>query len=130
MKKFLVLFLSMAFLFACSNDDDNEVPQEADPIVGTWALVQMTPPAIDFTACEDTSTITLNADKTGSGSFYFQETECVEQTSSGNWVNNGNSSYTIAVPYLGNITGTANFTGDDEFTFTSNSVGVLRFEKL
>ncbi len=127
MKKIFVLFLSMAFLFACSSDDDE--PQGEDPIVGTWVLVQMTPPSIDFSACENSSTINLNANKTGSGSFYFEETNCIEQTSTGNWVNNGNSSYTIAVPFLGNITGTANFTGDDEFTFTSTSVGVLSFER-
>ncbi|UJH92239.1 lipocalin family protein [Antarcticibacterium sp. 1MA-6-2] len=127
MKKFLVLFLSLAVFAACSEDDDDTDATGPDPILGTWVLVNVTPPLIDVTACEQESTITFKPDNTGTGSFYLEANECAVTESAGSWTNNGNSSYQITVPVLGNITGTANFDGD-EFIFTSN-MGVLTFEQ-
>ncbi len=132
MKKFLVLFLSMAFLFACSNDDDNEEPQGDDPIVGTWVLVDASEPLDSQFCFEEESTITFKANNTGQATFYLTGTECSANNSQGTWSNNGNSVYTISVPVAGNILGTADFTSANRFTFTTTIFtipGVITFER-
>lgn len=129
MKKFLFLFLFAATFIACSSDDDADTTGD-DPIVGTWVLVNASEP-FDALFCEDQqSTITFNDDNTGQGSFYLTENACEVDNSEGNWQNNGNSSYTINLPGVGDLNGNATFTGDDQFTFASQVGATLSFERL
>lgn len=132
MKKFLFLFLSLAVLAACSNDDDNGDTNQPDPIIGTWLLVDASSPLDDQFCFDEESTITFNEDETGQSAFYLTSAECEVTNSTGTWSNNGNSAYTISVPVLGNLQGTANFTSSDRFTFTTTVVGmpgILTFER-
>lgn len=126
MKKHLILLMLTAlFTFsACSEDDDNGT--ENDPIVGTWAVVSITPPAINIEDCEQTSTITFNDNNSGSAIFYTAETDCVAMTTAGAWQNEGNDSYSINVPVIGNVSGTVEFNSESEFYFvTENGVTIL-----
>lgn len=127
MKKIFVLFLSLAFLTACSNDDDNEQPGP-DPILGTWVLVDATGQLSGQFCLDEESTITFNSNNTGSATFFLTATECEAASSTGGWTNRGNSNYTISVPVLGDTQGTANFSSANRFTFTT-AAGVLTFEK-
>lgn len=128
MKKLLVLFFSAALLFACNNDDDN-VQTEPDPIIGTWVLVETEGDLLENAFCmEEESTITFNANNTGSGTFYLTSADCEPNNTTGGWTNNGNSVYTLSVPILGDTQGTVNFTNENRFTFTTVA-GVLTFEK-
>jgi len=132
MKKLLVLFLSMAFLVACSNDDDNG-EQGPDPIIGTWVLVDVSAPLDSQFCSEEVSTMTFNSNNTGTATFYLTSSECNATTAPGTWANNGNSAYTITVPVLGSLQGTANFTSNNSrFAFTTAVFGLpgtLTFEK-
>lgn len=127
MKKLIVLFLSMAFLIACSNDDDS-VDQGPDPIIGTWVLVNATGQLEGQFCLEKESTITFNPDNSGSATFYLTSAECAPSSSTGGWTNRGSSNYTISVPVFGDLQGTANFINANSFTFTTVA-GVLTFEK-
>jgi hypothetical protein len=127
MKKFILLFLSFAVLTACGSDDDDNTTQGGDPIVGTWVLVQINPAIVNVSDCPQESTITFNADNSGSGTFYFKERNCEPENSSGNWANNGNSNYSIQIPILGTVQGNATFEGN-KFIFTT-SMGIFTFEK-
>ncbi|HSP40023.1 MAG TPA: lipocalin family protein [Gillisia sp.] len=130
MKKFLVLFLSLAFLTACDNDDDNE-QTGPDPIIGTWVLVNATGQFEGEFCLDDVtteSTITFNANNTGNATFYLTATDCAPSSSTGGWTNNGNSLYTLAVPVVGDTQGSVNFVNANRFTFTTVA-GVLTFEK-
>lgn len=121
----MLLFLSLALLSACSNDDDGDTTGP-DPILGTWVLVEMTPPVVDVNACEEESTVTFNADMSGSGSFFLGE-DCEETTSEGNWTVSGNT-YSLEIPILGRVNGTAEFVGSNRFLFTT-SYGVFTFDR-
>lgn len=126
MKKLFIFFLGLSLITACSNDDDVATP-ELDPIVGTWLLVDAT--LFNPDSCEQESTITFTEDNTANGTFYFDQTDCSAETSSGNWENNGNSSYTVSVPVLGDLTGTANFSNEDRFVFTTTTFGSFTFQR-
>lgn len=131
MKKLLVLFLSMASLVACSNDDDN-TEQGPDPIIGTWVLVDASTP-LDTQFCfDEESTMTFSSNNTGQATFYLGE-DCTENSAPGTWANNGNSAYTISVPVLGSLQGSVNFSENNtRFAFTTSVVGIpgtLTFEK-
>ena len=132
MKKLFLLFLSLAVFAACSKDDDDNGGNEPDPIIGTWVLVNASTP-LDTQFCDDEeSVITFNENNTGEATFYLTASECSATESEGTWSNNGNSSYTISVPVIGNLNGTANFTSADRFTFSTSIVGVpgtLTFER-
>lgn len=132
MKKLFILLIAVAFagFTSCSGDDDDGAAQEAT-IVGTWTLVSMSPPAFDM-SCPNKPTITFNADGTTTWTLYDSENNCESSTSSGTWVNTSGSNYTVTVPDFGNVTGTINFSGQDQFTFNTVVNGipvVLNFEK-
>lgn len=128
MKKLLVFFLGLTLITACSSDDDVATPGE-DPIVGTWILVDAT--LFNPNSCEEESTITFTSDKKANGTFYVDPSDCSAETSSGNWENNGNDSYTVSVPVLGdNLQGTVNFLdNNNRFVFTTSSFGSFTFER-
>lgn len=126
MKKLLVLFLGLTLITSCSNDDDVTTPDQ-DPIVGTWILADAT--FFDPASCEEDSTITFTADNKANGTFYFDQTDCSAESSAGEWINNGNSLYTVAVPVIGNVQGTVNFSNEDRFVFTTTTFGAFTFER-
>lgn len=128
MKKFLVFFFSLALLTSCSNDDDNTDTDQPDPIIGTWVLVDASSGIDELFCPEPESTIKFNANNTGEATFYLAQSECEPESSAGNWENNGNSKYTISLPVLGNVSGTANFVNENRFTFTT-ALGVITFER-
>lgn len=128
MKKFLVLFLSLAVFTACSNDDDTN-SNTPDPVLGTWVLVDASAPLDSQFCLEEDSTITFNANNTLSSTFYLTEANCDATSSTGTWSNKGNSIYTITVPMIeGDLQGSVNFSSANKFTFTSLA-GVFTFEK-
>lgn len=126
MKKFIFIFLSFALLTGCSSDDDTANTE--DPILGTWILVDASSNLKGEFCLEKESTITFNADNSGSSTFYLSQAQCEATSSSGNWVNRGNSLYTITVPVFGDLQGSVNFSGSNNFTFTFIG-GTLTFEK-
>lgn len=126
MKKFILLFFSLAVLAACSSDDDggNTGP---DPIIGTWVLVDASAPLDNQFCFSEDSVITFNENNTGEATFYLKANECAGTENTGNW-SKSNSTYTISTP-VGDLTGTANFTNNNNrFTFTT-TIGVLTFER-
>ena len=127
MKKFLVLFLSLAVFTACSSDDDADT-NTPDPILGTWVLVDVSAPLNAEFCLDEESTLTFNANNSGSATFYLTQAECAATNSTGNWTNRGNSMYTISVPVYGDLQGTVNFSTANRFTFTTLA-GVFTFEK-
>ncbi len=129
MKKHLILLmLSALFTFSACSDDDSGT-ETKDPIVGTWAVVSITPPAINIDDCEQTSTITFNDNNSGSATFYAAETECVPMTTTGVWQNVGNDTYSINVPVLGNVSGSVEFNSASEFYFITENGVTIVFEK-
>jgi len=127
MKKFFVLFLSIALFTACSSDDDED-STSADPILGTWVLVDASSPLKDEFCLDKESTLTFNSDNTGASTFYLTQANCTATSSTGSWTNRGNSLYTISVPVYGDLQGSVNFSSTNKFTFTFLG-GVLTFEK-
>lgn len=127
MKKFFVLFLSIALFAACSSDDDGD-STSADPILGTWVLVDASSPLKDEFCLDKESTLTFNSDNTGASTFYLTQANCTATSSTGSWTNRGNSLYTISVPVYGDLQGSVNFSSTNKFTFTFIG-GVLTFEK-
>jgi len=122
MKKFFVLFFSIALLTACS-DDDNATP---DPVIGKWFIVEVNNiPGSDFTLseCNTNSYMTFNADGTTTSAFSAEvDGNCVAGTPTNSvWSKQaGIYSFTIPIPELEDfspLTGTINFNADT-FTFT------------
>ena len=132
MKKLLVLFLSMASLVACSNDDDN-TEQGPDPIIGTWVLVDASAPLNTQFCMDEESSLTFNSNQTGQAVFYLTGTNCTATNAPGTWKNNGNSNYIVTVQGLGDLEGSVNFSENNtRFAFTTSVVGIpgtLTFEK-
>ncbi len=128
MKKFLILFLATS-LFAftsCSDDDDNS---DVNPLIGEWILVSVNPAIIDPAACTNSSSISVNGDNSMSSNFYLEQNNCDLLTTSGSWMDNGNSQYTLEFPELGEVTGTVNFLDANSFTFTTSTNTVFTFNR-
>lgn len=124
MKKLILMFFGLAVLTSCSSDDDNT---GEDPILGTWALVEINPALVPIEDCNETSTIIFSADHTADSTFYLEE--CEPETSTGSWENEGNNVYSVEFPIIGPQQGTVNFEGSDNFTFVSQQGISLSFEK-
>ena len=118
MKKYIVLFLALGLIVttSCSSDDDEAT---ARTIVGTWILTGIQPPALDPTSCENESMITFEEDNSAEASFYFEQSECVELSSTGTWEKVDANTYVMEVPQFGELEGQVTFIGDDQFTFST-----------
>ncbi|MFZ0490632.1 MAG: lipocalin family protein [Salegentibacter sp.] len=129
-KKLVFLFISVAVLSACSNNDDNS--NSHDKIEGQWYLAGANNvPGYTYNTCSSDSTITFMDDGTMSSTFYTDASgTCQSDTGQGNWTNDGNGIYTMDIPGLGTVPGTVDFNGDSEFTFTAAGTSAsLTFEK-
>lgn len=122
MKKFFVLFFSIALLMSCSEDDN----AASDPVLGTWFVVEVNNiPGSDFTLseCNTNSFMTFNADGTTNSVFSTEvEANCVAGTPTNSvWSEQvGIYSLTIPIPELeafSPLSGTIQFNADT-FTFT------------
>lgn len=120
-KKHLV-FLLVAGLFSlssCSNDDDGDT--QANTVVGTWTLVEITPAGfIDLEECPNKPVINFMEDLNAEWTFYTQDNNCEGSTDTGTWKQNSATEYTINVPDLGEITGTVTFNSSTNFTFSGS----------
>ena len=128
MKRLLILFLMTGLIAftSCSDDDDNN---DANPLIGQWILVSVNPAVIDPAACTNSSSISVNSDNSMTSNFYLEENNCDLITTSGTWVDNGNSQYTLEFPQLGDVSGTVNFTDANSFTFTTGTNTVFTFNR-
>ncbi|MCF4101276.1 lipocalin family protein [Gillisia sp. M10.2A] len=122
MKKYLVLFFSIAVLAACSNDDDN-VSEENDPILGVWYVSELNANgAFTLSECNKESFINFMADKSANSEFYAEsDGSCeLEDSDSSVWSNEGDSTYKFVIPFegIGAQTGKVEFNGDGSFTFS------------
>lgn len=121
MKKFFVLFFSIALLMSCSEDDN----AASDPILGTWYVAEVNNPPGDFTLseCNTSSFMTFNADGTTNSVFYTQVNgNCTAGPSTpSEWSQqSGIYTFTIPIPELepfSPLFGTIQFNADT-FTFT------------
>jgi len=125
MKKFFVLFFSIALLTACSDDDN----PDTDPVLGKWFVVEVNNiPGSDFTLseCNTNSYMTFNADGTTNSVFYTQiEGICTAGPSTNSdWSKQvGIYSFTVPIPELeafSPLFGTIQFNAD-KFTFTPSA---------
>lgn len=121
MKKFFVLFFSIALLAACSEDDPT-----TDPVLGKWFVAEVNNvPGSDFTLseCNTKSFMTFNADGTTNSVFYTEiEGNCTSVPSTNSeWSNqSGIYKFSIEFPELEDfspLSGTIQFNADT-FTFT------------
>ena len=122
MKKFFVLFFSIALLISCSEDDN----AASDPVLGTWFVVEVNNiPGSDFTLseCNTNSFMTFNADGTSSSVFYTDiNGNCTAGDSTTSDWGQLAGIYTITIPIpelepYNTLSGTIQFTADT-FTFT------------
>ena len=127
MKKFFVLFFSIALLTACSNEDDPN--PEDDPILGKWFIVEINNiPGSDFTLseCNTNSFMTFNADGTTNSVFHTEiDGNCTAGPSTNSeWRHqSGIYTFTIPIPELeafSPLSGTIQFNANS-FTFTPTS---------
>lgn len=129
-KKLVFLFMSVAVLSACNNDDENS--NSHDKIEGQWYLAGANNvPGYTYNDCSSQSSITFMEDGTMSSTFYSDSSgTCQSNTAQGTWSNNGGV-YTMDIPGLGPVAGTVDFSGDTGFTFTPNLMtdASLTFEK-
>ena len=114
--KFLILSLLVcSFFTACSSDDDGG--DNIDPIIGTWQKTAEVEDGveIELDECELQSTFTFTSNNEMSSiSYYEYEDECLLDTNSSNWYNQGNNVYGI---------GESEEAIEDsiEFTFSNNN---------
>lgn len=130
MKKYLLLFAAFGLLLFASCSDDDDAGAETS-IEGTWRLTSMTPQVLDFSCSED-HTITFNANGTTNWTVYDSNNDCQAVSSAGTWEKKSGNNYTVAIPDIGNVDGTVNFSGANKFTFSTTYQGVpviMTFEK-
>lgn len=96
MKKLLILTITMFSLLSCSSENDS--PEEVDPIIGKWQLVSVIEDGTDITEeCEKKNNITFLNDETYNIVDFFNDSddECDSEEDDGEWINLGNSEYSI-----------------------------------
>jgi len=122
MKKFFVLFFSIALLTACSEDDN----PAADPILGKWFVVEVNNiPGPDFTLseCNTNSFMTFNADGTTNSVFHAQvDGNCLPGDPTNSVWSEQASIYSFSIPIpeleaFSPLSGIIQFNADT-FTFT------------
>ncbi|MDT0688414.1 lipocalin family protein [Salegentibacter sp. F188] len=122
MKKIFLLFMSIAVLSSCSNDDDSSGNSENN-ILGTWGLVEINNAGdflIPVNECTSQSQITFNSDGTAISEYYMNtDGECTVDSEEGNWSGGGNNDkYIFRIPILGSQPGRVDFNDDySRFTF-------------
>lgn len=127
MKKYVVfLFLIGIFSFVSCSDDDND---RAEPILGDWILTEVNPAVIDPTACPNDTTVSINGDNTLQSSFYLAQNDCNLQEEIASWSYDGNNTYTMSFPEIGDIQGVISFSNPDTFTFTTEAA-IFTFTRL
>jgi hypothetical protein len=125
MKKFILLFFSIALLTSC-NKDDNSGP---DPVLGKWYIVEVNNvPQSDFSLsdCNTNSFMTFNADGTTNSTFYTEiEGNCTAGPSTDSEWHQQSGIYTFSIPIpelepYSPLVGTIQFNGST-FTFTPSA---------
>lgn len=134
MKKYLLLLAAFGFFFfsSCSDDDDGDETQNS--IVATWELTAVNPtiPGWDPSECPENPEITFSANGAANWTIYNSQNECAAVSSTGDWVQNSDGTYTMTIPGLGEFDGTVNFSGANRFTFNTSVQTipvVLTFQK-
>lgn len=119
MKKFFLLFFSIALLTACS--DDNDPKPGDDPILGKWFIVEINNGgSFQLTDCSRQSFIVfLNNGSTEPEFYSNNEADCNVNKEAGVWSNLGDSKYKFEIPFgdFGPISGRVDFTGETNLTF-------------
>ena len=121
MKKIFLLFMSLAVLSSCSNDDDASGNSE-DQILGTWYLAEVNGTGslpFEVNECTSQSNITFGTDNTAFSEYYMQtQAGCTVDAEEGTWNDGEGSKYSFRIPYLGSQEGTVEFSEDgSQFTF-------------
>ncbi len=135
MKKFILLFISLAMFTACSKDDESPETDDGSEIVGTWFLVDAKAGGVsgNLSDCTKNTFVTFNANGTASSEYYEEsDGNCeVSDSNTGNWDYKGNSIYSVDIAGYDNLEGTVNFESSTRFSFTSPEISpvVLIFEK-
>lgn len=134
MKKYLLLLAAFGLFFfsSCSDDDDGDETQNS--IVATWELTAVNPtiPGWDPSECPENPEITFSANGAANWTIYNSQNECAAVSSTGDWVQNSDGTYTMTIPNLGEFDGTVNFSGANRFTFNTSVQTipvVLTFQK-
>ncbi len=93
MKKLLVILAMAVAMMACSKDDDKEILNGNDPIIGTWYLYSLN--GVKTNDCMKKSTMSFSKDKSAYGVAYSDESgECLLiETVKGSWKNEGDGEY-------------------------------------
>ncbi|MDT0686171.1 lipocalin family protein [Autumnicola psychrophila] len=137
MKKIFLLFMSLAVLSSCSDDDEANGTSD-DRILGTWFLVEVNGIEnlpFEINECILRSNVTFNSNNTANSNYYTGTTSenCSLDDEEGRWEKlEGDSKYQLTIPVLGSQRGTVNFSGDNsEFTFIPDLIPAANivFEK-
>lgn len=121
MKKIFLLFMSLAVLSSCSDDDD--AGNGDNKILGTWGLVEINNAGdflIPINECTSRSQITFNSDGTAVSEYYMNtQAGCTADSEEGNWSGGGDDNkYIFRIPILGSQPGRVEFSNDySRFTF-------------
>lgn len=130
MKKHLILFLMAGALALSSCSKDEEEIGTDDPIIGTWALVQVSPqnPFFNPDDCTEQSTMTFTENNIATGTFYLANNNCEGELSAGTWSNQGNSVYKLSVPFVGSQEFSVDFEGSGTFSISFQEAQLI-FER-
>ncbi|MEE1897113.1 lipocalin family protein [Flavobacterium rakeshii] len=90
MKKFLLLTIALVSLFACSSDDDNNVQDEQNKIIGTWRLAAniVDGEAEELDSCDLQTTFKFEQENNVFyATIYYSNTSgsCTYEASMGSW---------------------------------------------
>lgn len=121
MKKLMLLALTLCFLTACTDNDQDL----KDPFIGIWYKFSLQ--GKEVSDCEKKTTFIVKEDKSISiASFEFYENKCVDDgTATGVWSKHGDTTYGITIqgdtkPSLRKLTFSNN---NNSFRFTDKEHG-------